>query len=143
MGRAFYVSGFRDQDKGAGKDRWVTDELEERERDTRLSDLEKIPTRTRPLIGPDGQQVIDALGRPRFVKEKPGAFAWRSEDVHYKGDRVVIRHVEHDQKTGKTTTYFSRIGDDGRAERGTYAVEEEQTGERQHTIARSRKFYSF
>lgn len=137
MGRAFYVSGFKRED------RWVEDELEERASNRRNQELEKIPTVKRPLLGPDGKQVVDALGRPRYVYDKPGAFSWRSEDVHYKGDRVVIRGTEVDEKTGVTRTYFSRIGADGRPERGTYELTEERTGDRQHTIARSRKIFSF
>ena len=143
MGRQFFVSGFRDKDKGAGKDRWVVDELEERERGDRLSELDKIPTQKRPLLDSNGEQVVDALGRKRYVYDKPGAFAWRSEDVHYKGDRVVIRGTEVDERSGVTRTYFSRVGADGRAEQGTYVMEEERTGDRRHTIARSRKIFSF
>ena len=136
MGRQFFVSGFRD-------DRWVTDEIEERSSNRRNQELEKIPTVKRPLLGPDGRQVVDALGRPRYIYDKPGAFSWRSEDVHYRGDRVVIRGTEVDERAGVTRTYFSRVGNDGRVESGTYELTEERTGERQHTNARVRKIFSF
>lgn len=102
MGKSFYVSGFK------GEDRWVEDELEVRQHGG---------------VVREGAMEAQKTGKFR----RTSALGFDSDQMHYAGDRVVTRG-EVVESNGDVTYYFERIGDDGKS-RGTYQQPWRKEGE--------------
>jgi hypothetical protein len=126
MGRKFFVSGFK------GDDRFVEHALEVREQGV----IREGADRT----GSDWQQA-GAKGR---VRQRDAAIGLDTEDVHMGGDRVVTRAevpvIVAGKPTGGVEQVVDRYSDSG-AYLGSYAVRWEKTGEGRHVIAGKRRIY--
>lgn len=145
MGRQFFVSGFKRED------RWVTDELELRAKNTdRHPGAEDLVTENRPIIDPrTGEVAVNPVtGRKRYRPVKrDSALGFDSTEVHYAGDRIVTVaeevEIQGGKPTGRILHHFMRYGDDGRS-LGEHVQPWEKTAEGRFQQAgkAKRKYYT-
>lgn len=145
MGRSFYVSGFKTQDK----DRWVVDEAEFRAKgdEARHPGVSELKAERRAIMDPrTGEQAVNPLtGKARWrTTKRDASLGFDSTEVHYAGDRVVKVAEEVEILGGKPTGdilyRFERIGDDGRSQ-GTYVQRWAKDGEGRHVSTGKAKRY--
>lgn len=126
MGRKFFVSGFK------GDDKFVDHALEVQEQGVIREGWDQT--------GSDWQQ---AGGKGR-VRQRDAAIGLDTEDVHMGGDRVVTRGevpvIQGGRATGDIDQIVDRYSDSGDYI-GTYAVRWEKTGEGRHTITGKRRVF--
>lgn len=126
MGRKFYVSGFK------GDDRFVTDALAVREAGVIREGWDRT-----------GSDYQSAGGKGR-VRNRDAAVGLDSEDVHMGGDRAVVRaevpEILGGRPTGDVLQVVDRYSDGGKC-LGSYEIRWSKTGERSHTITSKRRVY--
>ncbi len=126
MGRKFFVSGFK------GDDKFVDHALEVREQGVIREGSDQT--------GSDWQQA----GSKGRIRQRDAAIGLDTEDVHMSGDRVVTRAevpvITGGRATGDIEQVVDRFSDSGKY-LGTYAVTWEKTGDGRHVIARNRRVY--
>lgn len=151
MGKAFYVSGFRDKSGDPGKDLFVDLQVQlKQEGNDRHPGAEDLKVEQRPIIDPrTGEQAINPVtGKPRYRPvRKDSALGFDSDSVHYAGDRIVVLNEEPEIQGGKPTGdilfRFQRIDDNGQS-LGTYEQRWAKDGEGRHrSTGKARRYYSF
>lgn len=127
MGKQFFISGFK------GDDKWIDHALQVRADGVNREGAEDCPTEAQVTYNAQGNRVAR-------VKHKDPAIGLDSEDVHMSGDRAVVVAEIPDPKTGDINQFVERYSDGG-SFLGSYVVPWYKTGEGRHTKGSPRRIY--
>jgi hypothetical protein len=126
MGRKFFVSGFK------GDDKFVDHALEVRREGVIREGVDDVPVETQEVMGRRRLRRVDA------------AIGLDSEDVHMGGDRVVVRAETPEIKGGKATGDILQVVDrysDSGAYLGSYQIRWEKVAPGRHVLASKRRIF--
>lgn len=119
-------------------DRWTTHAEQAHTEGVAHENVDDIPVepQTVNVENPDG-----SVNTKQRLRKRNSSIGLESQDVHFKGDRVVITREEVDPSSGDINMYFDRYSDSGRRT-GSYVVPWFRVGEDRHAKGTPRRIFT-